>query len=474
MTLLHYAQRNRLTLLAFATALIAGAAIGFAVPSLVQQSLYRLIFVILGLVITLGMVVSRVPQRLMLLFVIFALPLNLWFTPFGDPPLHSGGAPEILILYLYDFPLLGLILIWFTNSMIGKHDIHIGRIEVLSLALILWSLFSIYHSVNHALTLMELVRMLKLGLLGYIVSMTILTRKDLRDALLAFIFGLLLQSILTLLQYSFNFDLGGLGFVVGDVRRVSGTVGWPNTLGAYAAAVICLPVALWICGAVRNRFLLVLSIVFGAIPVALSFSRGAWLALAISIPLMYLLALKRHWISAGGFLRQALILITLITISGFALAEQINERAEEDTISVREQLNDVAMNMVRANPLVGVGLNTFVSAMPKYDEQDVRAYFEEPVHNIFLLMAAETGVVGLAIFLILIVMVYRMGWWLIFYEGAFESATAIGLIGGLTVILITNLSDVHLRTDVIYSVWWVFIGLLLALRRGLNPARTST
>ena len=158
--------------------------------------------------------------------------------------------------------------------------------------------------------------------------------------------------------------------------------------------VICLPVALWICGVIRSRFLLVLSIIFGAIPVALSFSRGAWLSLAISIVLMYLLALKRGWISVGGFTRQAAVLIIVTAVTGFALADQINERSEEDTLSVREQLNEVAVNMVRANPIVGIGLNTFVPAMPKYDERNVRAYFEEPVHNVFLLTAAETGVVG--------------------------------------------------------------------------------
>src|SRR5688572_27987733 len=118
MTLLSFAQRNRLTLLAYCTALIAGAVVGFAIPSLVQQSLYRLIFVALGALIALGMMVSRVPQRLLVLFVIFALPLNLAFTPFGDPPLHSGGAPEILVFYLYDFPLFGLVVLWFTNTLI--------------------------------------------------------------------------------------------------------------------------------------------------------------------------------------------------------------------------------------------------------------------------------------------------------------------------------------------------------------------
>ena len=223
MTLRSFTQRNRRTLLGYCAALIAGAAIGFAIPSLVQQSLYRLIFVALGALIALGMMVSRVPQRLLVLFVIFALPLNLAFTPFRDPPLHAGGAPEIVVLYLYDFPLLGLVVLWFTNTLIRKQPLHIGRVELLSLALVLWGLFSIYHSVNHALTLMELLRMLKLMLLGYIVSMTITSRDDMRDALLAFILGLLLQSILTLLQSIFNFDLGGLGFVVGDVRRVSGT-----------------------------------------------------------------------------------------------------------------------------------------------------------------------------------------------------------------------------------------------------------
>lgn len=55
--------------------------------------------------------------------------------------------------------------------------------------------------------------------------------------------------------------------------------------------------------------------------------------------------------------------------------------------------------MVREQPLIGVGLNNFISQLPNYWQNIGLTYWLQPVHNIFLLVAAETGLLGLAIFL---------------------------------------------------------------------------
>jgi putative inorganic carbon (HCO3(-)) transporter len=146
-------------------------------------------------------------------------------------------------------------------------------------------------------------------------------------------------------------------------------------------------------------------------------------------------------------------------------ADQINAREQEDTLSVRDDLNVVATNMIRINPVFGIGLNTFVPVMRKYDTVGVTQHFAEPVHNVFLLVAAESGLVGLSLFLLLIALTVREGLKAIRTADRFLSLSAIGALSGLTVILVSNLMDVHLRTDVIYALFWLLIGLLIALRR---------
>lgn len=58
----------------------------------------------------------------------------------------------------------------------------------------------------------------------------------------------------------------------------------------------------------------------------------------------------------------------------------------------RGELAREAINLWRSRPLFGVGLGNFVAASDYF--------WKEPVHNIYLLQLAETGLVGLAGFLI--------------------------------------------------------------------------
>jgi len=54
--------------------------------------------------------------------------------------------------------------------------------------------------------------------------------------------------------------------------------------------------------------------------------------------------------------------------------------------------------IIKDNFLIGVGLNNFLVKLPEYISGS-QVYFFQPVHNLFLLLFAETGVVGMLIFL---------------------------------------------------------------------------
>ena len=70
----------------------------------------------------------------------------------------------------------------------------------------------------------------------------------------------------------------------------------------------------------------------------------------------------------------------------------------EESFVVRQQLNVAALSMWQSSPLFGVGLGNFLVELPKHlVSRDV--YFLQPVHNIYLLLLAETGIIGLAFFL---------------------------------------------------------------------------
>ena len=57
--------------------------------------------------------------------------------------------------------------------------------------------------------------------------------------------------------------------------------------------------------------------------------------------------------------------------------------------------------MIKENFFFGVGLNNFIPNIPKVTNSFLNAWELQPVHNIFLLVFSETGIVGLIAFIYL-------------------------------------------------------------------------
>jgi O-antigen ligase len=75
---------------------------------------------------------------------------------------------------------------------------------------------------------------------------------------------------------------------------------------------------------------------------------------------------------------------------------------------MRISMQEVALNIIREHPWFGVGFNNYLIALANYTQ----GAEVEPisVHNIYLLIGAETGLVGLALFLTFCGAVIRSGW----------------------------------------------------------------
>jgi len=70
--------------------------------------------------------------------------------------------------------------------------------------------------------------------------------------------------------------------------------------------------------------------------------------------------------------------------------------SSEESFSQRLESGKIAFQLIKQNPFLGVGINNFIVYLPKF--QQGRTLWLQPAHNIYLLVAAETGVVGLLIF----------------------------------------------------------------------------
>jgi O-antigen ligase len=191
-----------------------------------------------------------------------------------------------------------------------------------------------------------------------------------------------------------------------DDARFSG-VGDPNELAAGLVPAIALLVAL-LPGMRRGPLQLLVIPAIGLLLVGLAAtqSRGGLVAVGVCIAVTLVVARRR---------RLAALAITLgvVAVGAFALAT--TPGAIERVTSAdqggngRSDLWTVAGRMFADKPVNGVGLNQFRVESPDYVRQPgsleaVELIVEQPklVHNTYLQLLAETGVIGLALFLVLV------------------------------------------------------------------------
>ncbi len=144
-----------------------------------------------------------------------------------------------------------------------------------------------------------------------------------------------------------------------------------------------------------------------AVSMVLTYSRGAWLSMGLTVPLALLVIRPPSWRAVVGRIGVLTILaslaVSLLTRGtvlqasargGFA---QGGPSAILDDLSIQGRLEfwQSGIKIFRDNPLLGTGAGTFGAVHPVY-QRDVRFYAKD-AHNRYLQTAAELGLVGFAV-----------------------------------------------------------------------------
>jgi len=203
------------------------------------------------------------------------------------------------------------------------------------------------------------------------------------------------------------------GGSLGRVLRAYGTFTHPNVFGGYLAIIIVV----WLCGYLIDRFqisnfkfqnatwrFVVYSLLL--IPLFLTFSRSALLAVFIFLPLYFFLLripvlekMKRFFIFVSPIIILILILIPV-------LAVRVSDASSYEVRSLDERMTGLsdAKNIILQNHnlWLGVGAGNYVVALYQTNP-NLAGWQYQPVHNVLILFFAEEGLVG--VLLLLFVMV---------------------------------------------------------------------
>jgi len=117
-----------------------------------------------------------------------------------------------------------------------------------------------------------------------------------------------------------------------------------------------------------------------------------------------------------------------------------------DPTNGRTHFWSVALEVIRHHPITGTGLGAFGMAYTQFDSSSGALLRLEQVHNDYLQVLADTGVIGAALGLFFIVTLFRMGFARRESEDVFRSGVATGALAGCFAVLVHSFFDFTLHT----------------------------
>lgn len=352
----------------------------------------------------------------LLLLALFLLPWQTRFI-FGADPLMSGIS-EFGVLSLFATEIL--IVVSFVLQPVLKHHKHFGLTILLGWMMVLAVLASIFVAPNQHLASMAWLHVL----FGFLLFLSLLNKHlKPQQALLAFALGLIAPALLGIYQAvvgtspaSTLFGLAAHDAAIAGTSvietfslrwlRAYGSFQHPNIFGGYLAvglfAVFLLP--RWY----RSKKMHALAYIMGALFVAtlvLTYSRSAWLAFGISFLITGWMLFTHHRVEMRRVIPLGLILLVIafftVTLFYQPVSTRFDTTARLETQSIEERIDGISewKDVIAGNVLEGVGVGNYVVALEQeHPGREVYAY--QPVHNLYLLILSEVGLIGVLFILL--------------------------------------------------------------------------
>ncbi|HKK68871.1 MAG TPA: O-antigen ligase family protein, partial [Bacteroidales bacterium] len=254
---------------------------------------------------------------------------------------------------------------------------------------------------------------------------------------------------------------------------ISALLGHANLFSIFLSSQ--LPIALALLFARTRLFVRILSmlaLLTGCMALILTLSRTGWVTAAAAMGAVMLLSFWHPQLRSQFLVGRLAVIIGGAAVA-LAFSGKIMQRlfkSDEGAVDVRFEWLEVAWGMIQAKPVMGWGLNTFVFQMGpftqygSYDKMyDVYGENLPVVHNVYALITAEQGFVGMFIFLIFIISILIMGFKALSVKNQVMHALALGGICGFGVYLLDWLASFSLRMDHMGRMFFILLGLIAAV-----------
>ena len=382
---------------------------------------------------------------------------------------------QAMFFYLSDIVLLTCFIAWFIFDF--PKELLKSRIFRLILGFFALLALSLLHVKQiSALQWYETWKWVELFILIVYVEQTFKTRVQFLIPFTMLFIGAVCQSILAIAQFHVQHGFGlsfigeyiaplgtsglaTLNFGTEKVIRAYGTMPHPNVLGAFL--VLGLIIGLYLLSRTKtsvSRVIVSCGTILITLGIFVSFSRMAWSAAAITF-LAYLIYMfhakqyKQFWLTlAIGIVSCGTILILW---SKYLLVRTTD--IDPTSISSRGLFNNMTVELIKNHLVLGTGAGNYIETLKSIFH--VQPWQYQPAHNIFLVITAQFGVLGLGLFLKLL---YELSVKLINVSRR-ETITMVCVFAGVIFLLMGQADHYFFTIQQGRLIFFTILGLIAAL-----------
>ena len=409
-----------------------------------------------------------------------------WQLRFIWQPL-GRGFNEWTSIYLYatDLIVAAVLFLWLVRIWRGKLKFTFSRADIFLGIFLAVAGLSIAVATDKLLAGYGFIKLLEMAALFLYVKNNFSKICDLRIFWHLFIGSALIQSGAAITQFFIQKNLGlkffaesplspglaGVAKIVVNGQnfiRAYGLVPHPNILVAILIVALFGLAYLWIkhyqnislCHKIMN--VVVLAVLLWAL--FLTFSRALTIV-GLALLILWLVYLWRQKVFRRPIAAFVCLLFIVYCLLFIVYWPYVSSRydpsslAGSQSVNLRVLYNGAAWNMIKQSPSWGVGQGNFVLIFGQsYDK--LQSWVWQPVHNVYLLIAAETGISGLLAFLAFLFLTIKSAWL------QRKNLLVSCLLSLVSFLLIIGLFD-HLTWDLQQGqiMFWLALGLLASSPR---------
>lgn len=392
--------------------------------------------------------------------IIFACPVIFWqasFDPFGPAQMM---AVRILIPFLF--------LLFGVKSYIAGRLVLKKNPMLLPLALYAAvCAVSVIFAINRQISLKYIFELL-LFIFGAYMIYNVTEKKDIARIFVLIMFSHTLMSAYGILQH---FDADPFGWNTNFAGRPMGTIGNPDFFAGQLLISIFILAAYTALGS-RYRVISAAALAVNLLCLAYTKVLGAYLGFAAgaAVFLLLLAYFKRDELKNQ---KKAVIIALVVFVAASAAAapfiykKAVSFLAEKKRSMVHRLLMwEASLLMVKESPFLGKGFGNYRLYYPKYQGQllnDPKNVSYDYVvtwmpHQNYLLVAAETGIIGLGLFL-LAVFVFYSNCYSIFIRKQITGPAPFGIFAAVTAVLAASFFNTfyNIAATTLYFFMMLFV-----------------